>query len=303
MADVLTCFQVEWFKLRRRALPRVLLAVMIGFLALGSAAFQLLAYTPATTPALAAMAAVLLQLVAPPNSLYVTLSGINQVGAVLAIILGAAVIGGEQQSGLLRTSLLRQPSRARYLGGLLLALGLALSVGLLLTVMASLLVSLLVALLTGLPVDWVALGATLTGPAYPAALGRSLLTLVIYLLLGVAVTVLSRSVALGMGASLAYHILDSLLVTSTLNLLRTQLEQLPGLGPVIQLGAALLLGYNLTLLNSMTGIELRLTGPGAGAFDPVVLPWHTPLVVGGYLVLLAAAPFLLLRRRDLGTQD
>ena len=150
------CIAVEWFKLRRRPLPWIILGVMLAFVVLANVAFLILALAPAATPGVAAAAAALRQLVTPPNSLFVTLSSVNQVGAVLAIILGAATIGSEQGWGTLRLLLARQPDRPRYLAGLLLVLALALLGGLLAVVVVGLLLSLGVALAGGLPIAWAA---------------------------------------------------------------------------------------------------------------------------------------------------
>jgi ABC-type transport system involved in multi-copper enzyme maturation permease subunit len=291
---------IEWYKLRRRPLPWLLLGAMLAFVVLANLAFLLLALAPPVTPGVAAATAALRQLVAPPNSLYVTLSSVNQVGAMLAIILGATVAGGEQHWGTLRLMLTRQPDRRRYLGGLLLALALALLAGLLAVALAGLLVSLGVALAGGLPVAWADLAAALTGPAYYRSLALSYAALLIYLLLGVAVTLLTRSLPAGLGASFAYYLVDAILVTNALGLVRDALVALPGLGPLVAFGSRLLLGYNLALIHGAASSQLRLDGAAAGLIEATAFPWPSLAVVAAHALLLAVIPFVALQRRDLG---
>ena len=203
MSDVLAGAQAEWYKFCRRPLPRIMLAIMLGFLVLANASFLLLG-VPTQDTILGAAAAELRQLVAPPNSLYITLSSVNQMGGLLAIILGAALVGSEYDWGTLRLLLARQPRRAVYLAGVLLTLAGALLLGLLLSAVAGLVVSLIIAPVAGLPIDWSALLTALTSPGYYAAVLRSYVTLLVYGLLGVAATSLLRSLGAGVGVGLGY---------------------------------------------------------------------------------------------------
>lgn len=291
---------VEWYKLRHRPLPWLLLGVMLVFVALANLAFLLLALVPPVTPGVAAATAALRQLIAPPNSLYVTLSSVNQVGAMLAIILGATVVGSEQQWGTLRLMLTRQPDRHRYLGSVLLALGLTLLAGLLVVAFAGLLTSLGVALAGSLPVAWDDLAAALTGPAYYRSLAISYLALLTYLLLGVAATLLTRSLATGLGTSFTYYLIDAVLVPQTLGLVRDALVALPGLGPLVEFGSRLLLGYNLTLIHGAASSQLRLSGAAAGLIETAAFPWTSLAAVAVHALLMAVIPFVALSRRDLG---
>ena len=300
MDDVIAGARAEWYKFRRRPLPWILLAIMLGFLVLANASFLLLG-APAPDTILAAAAAELRQLVMPPNSLYITLSSVNQVGGLLAIVLGAALVGSEYDRGTLRLLLARQPRRAVYLAGALLTLARALLFGLLLSAAAGLLLSLIITPLAELTVDWSALIAALTTPAYYAALLRSYVTLLVYGLLGVAATTLLRSLGAGVGMALGYYVLDTLLITSTLSLLGTQLEQLPGIGLLVRLGTAVLLGYNLNRFNSASGSQLQLTGAAAGSVEDVGIPLAVIGLILAYGLLFAAIPFLVLPRRDLGS--
>lgn len=299
MADTLAAAAALWLSFRRRPLLWIALAIMLGFLLLADAAFLLLA-TPSGDSILAAAAAELRQLLAPPNSLYITLGAINQIGGLLAIVLGAAVVGSDLDWGTLRLLLLRQPRRATYVAGALLTLAGALLLGLLLSATAGLLLSLAVAPAAGVTLDWAALGAALTGPAYYAALLRSYATLLVWGLLGVAAAVLLRSFGAGLGVALGYYVFDAVLVTSTLSLLGEPMARLPGLGPIVRLGQALLLGYNLNVFNSAGGGQLRLTGAAAGAVEAVSTPPTVLLLIAAYALLFAAVPFLVLPRRDLG---
>jgi ABC-2 type transport system permease protein len=294
------CVAVEWFKLRRRPLPWIMLGVMLAFVVLANIAFVVLALSPPVTPGVAAAVATLRQLVTPPNSLFVTLSSLNQVGAMLAIILGAATIGSEQGWGTLRLLLARQPDRPRYLAGLLLVLALTLLGGLLTVVVVGLLLSLGVALAGGQPVAWGGLAAALTGPAYYLSAGATYLGLLVYLLLGVTVTLVTRSLAAGLGGGLAYYLVDAVLVPSSLSMTRGALETLPGIGPLVQFGSRLLLGYNLSLVHGATSGHLALTGAAAGLIEPTPFPWLAAGVVAAYAALLLVAPFIALHRRDLG---
>ena len=104
----------------------------------------------------------------------------------------------------------------------------------------------------------------------------------------------------GLGGGLAYYLVDAVLVPGTLGMTRGALEALPGIGPLVQFGSRLLLGYNLSLVHAANGGQLHLTGAAAGLIDPTPFPWLAAGVVVAYATMLAAAPFIALHRRDLG---
>ena len=147
-------------------------------------------------------------------------------------------------------------------------------------------------LASGQPIAWGGLAAALISPAYDLSAAATYLSLLVYLLLGVTVTLTTRSLAAGLGGSLAYYLVDAVLIPGTLGLTRGALEALPGVGPLVQFGSRLLLGYNLSLVHAANGGQLQLTGAAAGLLEPTPFPWLAAGVVVAYVVMLAAAPFI-----------
>ena len=121
---MLNLIRAEWFKLARRPLVWVLLAVLLALLALLRATeFMAVAlHDGVFTGGEVRMQILPDEQVAQfrrqlifPGIFGASLGHINSVGGICAIVLAAGAIGSEYSWGTLRTQLARQPNRGRYL--------------------------------------------------------------------------------------------------------------------------------------------------------------------------------------------
>ena len=294
---MLKLIRAEWFKLTRRPLAWVLLAVFLVLLALlllteflvvglndglfsGGARAQLLSEEQVRQFRLH---------LGFPGVFGAVLGHVNGVGGICAIALAAGVIGSEYGWGTLRTQLARQPNRGRYLIAKIIGLLLALLAGILLALVLGGLLALLFGSLlndTG--------GASASVPALPLGVLRSLFVLLPYVLCTVACGILGRSVVAGALGGFLFLAADAGLGA---------LSFLAGLGGPI--------GFLLNLIVQPNINTLIVLNSQSFGLDPATLtrtmdlttlpsPLQATLVVGIYSALFFASAYRLLLRRDIG---
>ena len=289
--------RAEWFKLTRRPLAWVLLAVFLALLVLllvteflvvglndglfsGGARAQLLSEEQVRQFRLH---------LGFPGVFGAVLGHVNGVGGICAIALAAGVIGSEYGWGTLRTQLARRPNRGRYLIAKIIGLLLALLAGILL----ALLLGGLLALLFGSLLPGTG-GASTSVLALPLGVLRSLYVLLPYVLCTVACSILGRSVVAGAVGGFLFLAADA---------------GLGALSFLAELGGPV--GFLLNLIvqpniNTMIVINSQSFG-----LDPAALtrtmdlttlpsPIQATLVIGVYSALFFASAYRLLLRRDIG---
>ena len=294
---MLNLIRAEWFKLSRRPLAWVLLAVFLASLVLlllaefavvglndglfsGGARAQLLSDEQVRQFRLH---------LGFPGIFGAVLGHVNGIGGICAIALAAGVIGSEYSWGTLRTQLARRPNRGHYLIAKLVGLLLALLAGI---VLALLLGGLLALLFGSLLKDT---GGTATSkPALALGVLRSLYVLSPYVLCTVACSILGRSVVAGAVGGFLFLLADTGLGA---------LSFLAGLGGPIAFLLNLIVQPNIN-----TMIVLNSQGFG---LDPAALtrtmdlstlpsPLQATLVIGAYSALFFVSAYRLLLRRDIG---
>ncbi|MDQ2996938.1 MAG: ABC transporter permease subunit [Chloroflexota bacterium] len=295
---MLNLIRAEWFKLTRRPLAWVLLAVFLASLVLLLLAEFLVVGLDAGMFSGGARAQLLSEEQVRQFRLHLTLPGIfgavlghvNGVGGICAIALAAGMIGSEYSWGTLRTQLARRPNRGRYLLAKIIGLLLALLVGILL----ALLLGGLLALLFG------ALLPDTTGDvptsllALPLGVLRALYVLLPYVLCTVACSILGRSVVAGAVGGFLFLAVDT------------------GLGALLflaDLGGPVTFLLNLIVQpNINTLIVLNSQNFG---LDPAALtrtmdlstlpsPLQALLVIAAYSALFGISAYRSLLRRDIG---
>ena len=198
----------ELFRLTRRAMPRVLLLILVAALA----AFYLLLWTVVRNSA------------EEPSGLDVSgirdglrvgaaratgLSLVQQAGTVLVVIVAASTVATEFTWGTIRTLLPRSDGRSALLTAKLIALLLFVAVTVLVGYLAALGASALVTALEGLDRD--------LGPQFLsrtlASLARTAYVMLPFLALAFLVAVWARSSAAGIGIGLAVLFLEGLLTS------------------------------------------------------------------------------------------
>jgi len=294
---MLNLIRAEWFKLTRRPLAWVLLAVFLASLVLlllaeflvvgldtglfsGGARAQLLSAQQVRQFRLH---------LGFPGIFGAVLGHVNGIGGICAIALAAGVLGSEYSWGTLRTQLARRPNRGRYLIAKIVGILLALLVGI---VLALLLGGLLALLFGALLPD--TRGAPIGVLALPLGVLRALYVLLPYVLCTVACSILGRSVVAGAVGGFLFLLADAGL--GALSFL-TKLD-----GPV---------AFLLNLIVQPNINTLIVLNSQSFGLDPATLtrtmnlstlpaPLQATLVIGVYSALFFASAYRSLLRRDIG---
>jgi ABC-2 type transport system permease protein len=294
---MINLIRAEWFKLSRRPLAWVLLAVFLASLVLlllaefavvglndglfsGGARAQLLSEEQVRQFRLH---------LGFPGIFGAVLGHVNGIGGICAIALAAGLTGSEYGWGTLRTQLARQPNRGRYLIAKVIGLLLALLVGILLALLLGVLLALLFgSLLAGTG------GAAVSMPALPLGVLRSLYVLLPYVLCTVACSIMGRSVVAGAVGGFLFLLADAGLGA---------LSFLAGLGGPVAFLLNLIVQPNI---NTMIVLNSQSFGLDPAALtrtmDLTTLPsaLQAALVIGVYSALFFISAYRLLLRRDIG---
>jgi ABC-type transport system involved in multi-copper enzyme maturation permease subunit len=294
---MLNLVRAEWFKLTRRPLAWVLLAVFLALLALLLLVeFLVVALNDGLLTEGARAQLLSDEQLAQfrlhlgfPGIFGAVLGHVNGVGGICAIALAAGAMGSEYGWGTLRTQLARQPNRGHYLVAKLLGLLLVLLAG----IAIALALGALLALLFG------ALAPAAAGqPASPLALPlgvlRSLYVLLPYVLCTVAFCILGRSLVAGLVGGFLFLAIDTGLGA---------LSFLSGLGGPVAFLLSLVVQPNI---NTLIVLNSRSFGLDPAALtrtmDLTTLPslLQATLVIGAYSALFFASAYRSLLRRDIG---
>ena len=285
-SQVLSLTRWEWFKLRHRRLPWILLGITAllvqvnfwvsyalfrgGNVAMGDGS-ESGTVTVSTSDQFVEMFAF-------PTSLANGFIVGRGFGGILVMILAASLIGSEYGWGALRTVLTKGTGRWPLLASKLTLLA-GLSVGALVVATVALGVSSMIALTT-LNTDWVAASADWSGLGI--GFGKAVFGMLPYVALAVCAAVLTSSTGAAIGISLGYWFAESILVG-----VLAQFDWYERID-VFVLGQAVSgwMGSSAGGLSFGTGGELP---DATQAF----------LVLAGYVIVLATAAFWLFQRRDI----
>jgi ABC-2 type transport system permease protein len=293
---MLNLIRAEWFKIARRPLAWVLLAIFLAsmvlllvveFLVVGlndglfadGARAQLLSEEQITQFRLHLLF---------PGIFGAVLGHVNGLGGICAIALAAGAIGSEYSWGTLRTQLARRPNRGNYLIAKIVGLLLALLVAIVLALLTGGLLGLLFGALLS-PAG----GASINVLAVPLGALRSLYVLLPYVLCTVACSILGRSVVAGAVGGFLFLAADAGLGA---------LSFLAGLGGPVAFLLNLIVQPNI---NTMIVLNSQSFG-----LDPAALtrtmdltrlptPLQATMVIGVYSALFFASAYRLLLRRDI----
>jgi ABC-type transport system involved in multi-copper enzyme maturation permease subunit len=294
---MLNLIRAEWFKLSKRPLIWVLLAVFLALLVL----LRLLEFAVlALHDGLFSGGEVRLSLLEEaqvaqfrlqlsfPGIFGAVFSHINGIGGICAIILAAGAMGSEYSWGTLRTELARQPDRGRYL--------VAKTVTLLLVLLCGMLIGLLVAALLALLLGGLLgnLGTIAGGDLLmlPLAMLRSLYVMLPYIMVTLACCILARSLLAGAAGGFLFLVVDVGLGTVSF------LSELGGL-----------LGFLVTLAVQPNINTLIVLNSQSFGLNPTILsrtmdlailpsPLQATLVIGVYSILFFTYAYYSLLRRD-----
>ncbi len=278
MAHVMNLTRWEWYKLRRRWLPWIMLALMLvvsqayvwGSYAFNRSTQSSDAYSNFTLPG------------SIPNALGL----VHGIGIFLIVILTASVLGTEYRWRTLRSILARGTGRWQYLASKVMLLALLVGAALLVVTALAAVSSLIAAALAGdAPVGsssearWIDV---------PIALGKGWFGLLPYIALTGFFTVLTTSSAAGTAISLVYYYAESIIAAIFLNVF-TWFETV----------ASYLLGRNVTAWMTSGDDGMAVNFIFGGRFGTFPGALHAFLVLMVYILALGGLALWLFRRRDL----
>ena len=206
MTSIRTLLNIELTKLLRRPMTWILSVILIGFTAFiyVSLAIALLAPESANFDKVSLEKEILL-----PDGVYFGASLAGSFVSILIIILAAGSIGSEFSWGTVRTNLLMGATRMRFLTAKVVALEIIAFVWLLIANILGLAGEIVTAAVTNhaIPTDY------LTSASFASDMGiilfRSIVVITVWTLIATAVTVISGSLAAGLGVTLAVSLLGS----------------------------------------------------------------------------------------------
>jgi ABC-2 type transport system permease protein len=214
-----------------------------------------------------------------PDAMDSVLSTISGLGVILVIILAAQVVGTEYGWGTIRQTLIKGVSRRNFLIAKFLTLAIVIIAGVLITVLVGFLIGMLTTALVEGGIDWSFMTWGYLGGLL-ADIGRILLVLGIYLALTVLLCVLLRSAGTGMAVGLGVYFADSILAGLT-SITSGFLKELFRFG----------IGYNVQQFTTSSTTQIM---------GEVIRPlWQSSGILLAWGVLFVVAAFYFLRRQDL----
>jgi ABC-2 type transport system permease protein len=267
---------VELFKIRKRMMTWILLAVLVGFTIL-NLIFRYLAVTSFPNAERSASLKDALQF---PEAFTTVFSVTQFIGIMLLIILAASLFGNEYGWGTVSQVISRQGKRGSYIGAKVVAL----IITTLFLVLIGLVVGTLLSIFTtsklagGLNWDFFTLSFA---GSLIKMFGWTAFTIMVYVLLAMLFATLGRSVIAGIGGALGYWFIEMILV-GVLDNASGWVHRIPDY----------LIGHNIVaLVATERGGFFSTSSPPSGL--------HATIVILIYAVVFLGLIFYLFRRQDL----
>ena len=221
-------------------------------------------------------------IITPPGSAGFSLTIATSLGLILMAILTASIIGTEHGWGTMRFLLVKGVRRWHLLASKLVMVWIAF--------MAALLVTAALGAVSGQIIDGLLSGTeglenNISWGEVAGTFGRSLLSVLPYMAMVSAVTVLTRSSAAGIGVGLGYYFLEEIVV-GIFNALFDWFSNVSDFLLVQNINAYLESGGGISLEG-----EIATNAPSE---------LHALLVMAAYTLVAGALAFYLLHRRDIG---
>ena len=269
---------VELFKIRKRMMTWILLAVLVVFVIL----FLVFSYL-AVTSSLSSVHQPLKDALQFPKAFTMVLSMTQSIGIILLIILAASLIGSEYGWGTVNQVIGREGKRSFYMGSKVFAL--------IITILLLVLIGLVVGTLLSIFTTYKLAGG-LNWSFFTLSFGGSLIkmfgwtafTILVYTLLAMLFATLGRSVVAGIGGALGYYFIEAILV-GVLNNASGWSHRIPDF----------LIGGNR---GALLVIGLERNGPFGGSATSVSV-LHATAVLILYGIAFLGIILYLFRRQDL----
>jgi ABC-2 type transport system permease protein len=276
----------ELFKLRKRAMTRTLLFVLIGIIAI--LYLLLLAVSKVTIPVHQSEIGAIENLLGLPVAIPFALSILASFGSVLAVILIASSVGNEYNWRSIRTMLICSESRLKLLGAKLIAAAVFILIGMVIGVMAGFVMSLITTAIGGYAFSFsFATGGYLWDQFLQ--FWRTFFVMIPYVLLGFLFAIVGRSAMPGIGLGIGVYFLESI-ITTFMILAGGWVAKVP----------EYLLSANVRAITSLSNLPEDIgTGFGGGSLL-AALPGttHAFVTLAIYSLVFVTAGFFLFQKRD-----
>jgi ABC-2 type transport system permease protein len=285
--------RAEIFKLRKRSMTYILLAILVGFIVLILSISQatVLNSTTAVTidnngvssteviPVAAADVHFLEDIITSVMSI------LGSIGMILAVVLVANGMGSEYSWNTIRPYLLCSESRLKMFTAKLITAGIFIITGMIIGVLTAVLLGVLFTAIRGFSWDMSFVTLSYTGHQL-LTFARTLYVMLPYILLAFLFTVLGRSTAAGIGFGIGASVLESI-ITGLLLMAHGWLAKIPHY----------LLSTNIQAINALSQSSLKLT-MGTNINTQIPSAPHAFIVLAVYCVVFIAVSFTLFQKRD-----
>lgn len=288
----------ELYKIRRRAMSKVLLLIGVILVVIAFSFVALTVFLAASSQSRPSSAD-LSTFAAPlhlPFSLLITGKIIEYVGLVLIVILAGTIVGGEYGVGTVRVLLTRGPTRTQYLLAKVLAILVRIAMSTVILLAIGIIVGALYSLPTGINGDF----GFFTGDWVLHAIIYILLLMLklfIYAIIALSLATLGRSTAAGVAGGIVWWFLEGLLGPI---LLGVGLINPGTMGDILKAIPDYFVSNNIDAL--LTEQSNYLIGAGKGvsvSLTGVIPDGRAWLVIAIYLMVLLGITWWVSLRRDI----
>lgn len=278
----------ELFKLRKRNMTWILLAVLVGILVLIN--FLLLAISKVNFPtgSQAPRMGAIQNLLGLPVALPLTISLLSSFGSVLAVILMASSMGSEYNWRTIRTAVISSESRFKLLGAKLMSAAILILIGMVIGLAAGFLVSIITTAIGGYKFDFSFATGTYLWDQF-LQFWRTFYTLLPYILLGFMFSIVGRSTMPGIALGIGVIFLEGV-ITAFMTLAGGWIANIPGY----------LIADNVRAINSLNSLPKGFgagMGFGGGSGNLPSVP-HATIILAIYSAAFLIIAFYLFRKRD-----
>jgi ABC-2 type transport system permease protein len=275
----------EIFKLRKRAMSWILLAIMIGIIIL--LYFVLLAISNVDING--QRAGNLESLLGLEGAIPFAFALLGSFGSALAVVLMASTVGNEYNWRTIRTMLISSESRTKLLLAKLLAVCLFIVLGLIIGLIAGFIMSIITTAIGGYKYDFSFFTGSYVWNQF-VQLWRTFYIMMPYVMLAFLFAIVGRSampgIAVGIGVFFLEAIISGLMYTA---------------GGWVSRIPAYLINANFNAIQSLNNLPGRVgSGFGGGtamaSYTPSLM--HAAIILGIYIVVFIVVGFLVFRKRD-----
>ncbi|MCX6012060.1 MAG: ABC transporter permease subunit [Chloroflexi bacterium] len=272
---------VELFKLRKRRMTWILVAILAAFFCMY---FLVMNYfIKHLPPGMGAHSIKEVQsLLTFPDAFKFIFIIANSIGSILIMILVASAVGNEYGWNTGRLLLTRKGNRNQFLISKLLAYIIIAIIGIVISLIIGFILAIYTTNSINGSISWNFVNASLIGDIF-RMFGWTLYSLFVYILLAFFASILGRSALVGIGVGLGYYFVESI-ASFILNLAGGSLDNIP----------PYLLGTNVQAILP----QIQMGGPFAST-GTVPSTLHASITLAIYSIIFLGVSFYLFRKKDI----